>query len=168
MTQREMALIEFIETRLESMLSRPEVWGSNLSVEEGVLQLLEVRRVLLQPSCRDSVTHQVMRAYSRFVRERLDQASAEPLALQLEDRGRPGDLIPLLKEFVEIDQADSLVQLRALQGTGPSAASENEAHANAERVLASLRYEALAKARRSYSYAPSPIIFSTPHPDQEQ
>ena len=30
MTEREMALIEFIETRLESMLSRPEVWGSNL------------------------------------------------------------------------------------------------------------------------------------------
>ncbi|HWO17280.1 MAG TPA: hypothetical protein VNO30_00830 [Kofleriaceae bacterium] len=168
MTEREMALIEFIETRLESMLSRPEVWGSNLSVEEGVLQLLEIRRVLLQPSCRDSVTHQVMRAYSRFVRERLDQASAEPLALQLEDRGRPGDFIPLLREFVEIDQADSLVQLRALQGTGPSDASESEALENAERVLAILRYEAIAKARRSLSYAPSPFIFSTPQPDQQQ
>ena len=168
MTEREMALIEFIETRLESMLSRPEVWGSNLSVEEGVLQLLEVRRVMLQPSCRDSVTHQVMRAYSRFVRERLGQASAEPLALQLEDRGRPGELFPLLREFVEIDQADSLVQLRALQGVTPSAASESEARADAERVLAILRYEALAKARRSPSYAPSPIIFSAPQPDQQQ
>ena len=127
-----------------------------------MLQLLEVRRVLLQPSCRDSVTHQVMRAYSRFVRERLDQASAEPLALQLEDRGRPGEFIPLLREFVEIDHADSLVQLRALQSTEPSTASESDARARARSV--SWQSSATRHSQRRAGRPPMlPLLSSSPH-----
>lgn len=142
--------------------------GAHLSIEEGVLQLLEIRRVLLLPSCKDSVTHQMMRAYSRFVRRHLHDASAEPLALQLDARGRSEEFIPLLREFVENDQADCLVQLRALHGAQVSGASEIEELAAAERLLAVLRQAAIASARRGHFHAPSAIHFPPAPTDQRQ
>lgn len=49
MSPGERRVLEFIASRLESMLRRPAVWGALLSVEERILQLLELRRVLLVP-----------------------------------------------------------------------------------------------------------------------
>ncbi|HET7503765.1 MAG TPA: hypothetical protein VFK02_22245, partial [Kofleriaceae bacterium] len=88
MSPGEDRLLGFVASRLESMLRRPAVWGSLLSVEERVLQLLELRRVLLVPSLSADDTHQLLRSYSRFISEVLDDATVEPLATQLEQRGR--------------------------------------------------------------------------------
>jgi hypothetical protein len=51
MNPAENRLPTFVASRLESMLRRPAIWGSLLSVKEQILQLLEIRRELLVPSC---------------------------------------------------------------------------------------------------------------------
>jgi hypothetical protein len=101
MSPAEDRLLTFITSRLESMLRQPAVWGSLLSVEERILQLLEIRRVLLVPSLTANDTHQLLRSYSRFISEALVDATVEPLAVQLEQRGRIVDFPVLMGKFIE-------------------------------------------------------------------
>jgi hypothetical protein len=108
MSPAEDRLLSFVATRLESMLRRPAIWGSLFSVEERILQLLELRRVLLAPSFSADDTHQLLRSYSRFISETLEDATVEPLATQLEQRGRAAEFPALMKKFIERERAEFL------------------------------------------------------------
>ena len=152
MSPAEDRLLAFVASRLESMLRRPAIWGSLLSVEERILQLLELRRVLLVPSLSVNDTHQLLRSYSRFISEILDDATVEPLASQLEQRGRAGEFTVLMGKFVERELAEFLVD--TVRSEEP--AIERAEHVETmDRILACLREDANARARRS----PSPLYF---------
>jgi len=110
MTPNETRLLEFVTARLDSLLRRPSAWGSNPSIEDQVLQLLELRRFVLDPSTGVNDTQKLMRAYTRFISRTLDNATAEPLAAQLERRGRPGELTTLLRMFVEQELAELVAE----------------------------------------------------------
>jgi hypothetical protein len=150
MSPAEDRLLTFVASRLESMLRRPAVWGSLLSVEERILQLLELRRVLLVPTLSASDTHQLLRSYSRFISEALDDATVEPLASQLEQRGRADEFTAIMTKFVERELAEFLVDTVPPE---EPALERVERVETMDRVLGWMREEANARARR----APSPL-----------
>jgi hypothetical protein len=150
MSPAEDRLLSFVATRLESMLRRPAIWGSLLSVEERILQLLELRRVLLAPSFSADDTHQLLRSYSRFISETLEDATVEPLATQLELRGRAAEFPALMKKFIERELAEFLADAVPSEGPAIERAPRVE---TMDRLLISVRKEADARARRS----PSPL-----------
>jgi hypothetical protein len=150
MSPAEDRLLAFVASRLESMLRRPAIWGSLLSVEERILQLLELRRVLLVPSLSSNDTHQLLRSYSRFISEILDDATVEPLAVQLEQRGRADEFSALMGKFVERELAEFLVD--PVRSEEP--ALERAEHVEmTDRILTYLSKYANARALRS----PSPL-----------
>ena len=116
MSPGERRVLEFIASRLESMLRRPAVWGSLLSVEERILQLLELRRVLLVPSASANDTQRLMRTYTQFIAGALDNATAEPLAIQLERRGKSAEFATFMSKFIDAERAAFVVDERG----GPS------------------------------------------------
>lgn len=144
MSPAEERLLAFVASRLESMLRRPAVWGSLLSIEERVLQLLELRRILLVPSCSANDTHKLLKTYSRFIAETLDNATVEPLACQLENRGRSDEFAALMGKFVERELAEFLVD--TTRSDEPEI-ERTERIEITDRLLASLREDAKAHAR---------------------
>jgi hypothetical protein len=147
MSPGERRILEFIASRLESMLRRPRMWGSLLSVEDSILQLLELRRVLLVPSASASDTQRLMQTYTQFISRALDNATAEPLAIQLERQDRAAEFTSYMAKFIDAELATFLVEERedldAGHGSGRAADLEMTA-----RVLESLRMDAEARARR--------------------
>lgn len=100
-------LEKFIDVRLASIFRRPSAWGSDEVVEQLVLQLLEMRRVVRDPSARASAnTHLIMSAYDAFIAARLPSRTPDPLAVQLARSGRRDDLIPMLSEFAAEQQRE--------------------------------------------------------------
>jgi hypothetical protein len=144
MSPAEERLLAFVASRLESMLRRPAVWGSLLSIEERVLQLLELRRVLLVPSGSANDTHKLMKTYSRFIAETLEDATVEPLASQLESRGRSDEFTTLMGKFIERELAEFLVDTMRSDEPEIERAERIEI---TDRLLASLREDAKAHAR---------------------
>jgi hypothetical protein len=108
----ERRVLEFIASRLESMLRRPQAWGSLLSVEDSILQLLELRRSLLVPGVAVNDTRRLMRAYTQFIARTIEDATAEPLAIQLERLGRAAEFTTLMSKFVESETATCLAEER--------------------------------------------------------
>jgi DNA-binding transcriptional regulator YiaG len=132
-------LLTFMASRLESMLRQPTIWGSLLSVEEQILQLLEIRRVLLVPSLTANDTPQLLRSYSRFISEVLDDATVEPLAVQLERRGRIVDFPALMGKFIEHEFTEFFIGTVSSERTGMNEGdkkSQLEAARNMEPVAA--------------------------------
>lgn len=118
MSPAEERLLSFVDKRLESMLCRSAIWGSLLSVEDQILQLLEVRCMLLIPSFSADDTHKLLRAYSRFIAENLEDATVEPLATQLEQRGLTGDFPALMKKFADSVVAAAKSELATARAAG--------------------------------------------------
>ena len=144
MNPGERRILEFISSRIESMLRRPSVWGSLLSVEERLLQLLELRRVLLVPTASAGDTQRLMKTYLRFIAAVLDDATAEPLAIQLERRGSELATF-LVEERGEAEASDPAARAAAIETTA--------------RILESLRMDAEARAQRRPLPVPHPIEF---------
>jgi hypothetical protein len=159
MSPGERRILEFIASRLESMLRRPAVWGALLSVEERILQLLELRRVLLVPSASAHDTQRLVRTYARFIAHELEGATAEPLAIQLERRGRSAEFSSFMARFVDSELATFLVEQRGTADEGEPSVRASEIDAT-ERVLESLRLDAEARVRSRPSLEPRPIDFS--------
>lgn len=128
-------LLSFVTTRIESMLHRSALWGSLLSVEEQILQLLELRRVLLAPSFSADDTHKLLRSYSRFVSETLEDSTVEPLATQLEQRGRAADFPAFMKKFIELEFAEFFGD--AVPSEGPVIEGSPETLLDKDAMLAS-------------------------------
>jgi hypothetical protein len=144
------------------MLRRPRVWGSLVSVEDSILQLLELRRVLLVPSASANDTQRLMQTYTQFIARSLDNATAEPLAIQLERRGRAAEFTSYMAKFIDSELAAFLIEERedVDEGDAPVRAAKIETMA---RILESLRMDAEAHARR-LPLPTEPIDF----PEQKQ
>jgi hypothetical protein len=158
MSPGERRILEFISARIESMLRRPSVWGSLLSIEERLLQLLELRRVLLVPTASAGDTQRLMKTYVQFIAAVLDDATAEPLAIQLERRGRSAELTGLLARFVQSELAAFLVE-ESGEAEPSDPAARTAAIDMTARVLESLRMDAEARAQRRPLPVPRPIEF---------
>lgn len=97
----EARVLGFIESRLESMLRAPGLWGSDESVELQVLQLLELRLVVLAPLPEPGRDRRVQDDYERYVAGLFPGDPPETLSSLLAARGRQGELPDLLRRFVE-------------------------------------------------------------------
>ena len=68
MNPREEKLLRFVALRLDSIVRRPTLWGTDAVVEEQVLQLIEMRRLLLDPAAVPSNdTRELMDVYLAFL-----------------------------------------------------------------------------------------------------
>ena len=95
--------LDYISTRLESMLRRPAVWGTNESVEDQVLQLLEIRRLLVDASCSDiTVRQDLMRRYVDFI-STITIPYPQSLSVRLRHCGRESEFCTILKQFVNLE-----------------------------------------------------------------
>lgn len=98
MTSVESNLIGFIDDRLSHMLEAPGMWGSSESVELQVLQLLEIRALLLGPPDLQSHWRHVQTDYERFIAEQFPGAPPTTLTALLDEE--LDKVIPLLARFV--------------------------------------------------------------------
>jgi hypothetical protein len=105
MSTIERRLLKFIAERIESMLRRPSVWGSNLSVEDQVLQLIEIRRLILVPANDGGGTRGLMQRYVHFIGTQIPNATPQPLSVQLERLGRSAEFSMMLKTFADHELA---------------------------------------------------------------
>lgn len=144
MSPAESRLLAFIASRLESLLHRPAAWGAGLSIEEQVLQLLELRRVLLDPSLTANDTHKLMRAYTRFIANTLEDATPEPLAIQLQRLGRESELVAHLARFDELELAQFVAEI----DLASDATEHIDLLESTQRVIEQLRVECEAHERR--------------------
>jgi len=91
-------LTAFVDGQIDSMLERPETWGSLREVELQVLLMLEVRAFV---DAGQGGVDAVAASYQSFIAGKLgDTASAEALATQLDDLGRAGEFLGFMGEFV--------------------------------------------------------------------
>lgn len=98
MISLESTLLDFIDDRLDHMLEAPEMWGSYESVELQILQLLEVRSLVVAPALEPSSWQQVQAAYERLIAARFPGAAPTTLSTLLDQR--VDEMMPLLSEFV--------------------------------------------------------------------
>lgn len=73
--------LDFVESRLDAILTYPSGWGSADSLEPQVLTLLELRLVLLEPQ---ADTEAVQARYLDYVDAAVGGARTLPLAARLE------------------------------------------------------------------------------------
>lgn len=97
MTSLDSVLLDFVDARLDHMLEAPEMWGSTESVELQILQLLEVRSLVLDPDQTDG-WRSVQVDYERFLAAELPDSPPTTLAARLGNR--QGELTTLLGRFV--------------------------------------------------------------------
>jgi hypothetical protein len=104
----EQRMLEFIDSRLDSLLRRPSAWGPPTSIEDQVLQLLEMRRFVLDPRLTHQDTRKLTSSYVVFISRVLGSDSTpEPLVAQLQRRGRADELPQLLRRFADEEIANS-------------------------------------------------------------
>jgi hypothetical protein len=96
-------LLDFIDERLSHMLDAPEMWGSGESVELQILQLLELRVLVLEPTGKPSQWRLVQADYERFLATKFPSSPPTTLSALLGD-GREDELPVLLRQFVEAQQ----------------------------------------------------------------
>ncbi len=143
MSPGELRILEFIETRLDSLVYRPSLWGSLHSVEDQVLQLLELRRVLVDPRLGARDTGRLMQDYVAFIATLFPEPTPEPLAAQLEALGRTDEFAALLGGFV----ADELVA-HVAGASEPTALELPTRLEIAERVFEQVRAQVTNQLRR--------------------
>jgi hypothetical protein len=97
-------LLGFIDERLQQMLDAPELWGSNENVELQILQLLEIRLLVVTSPTQPLHGREVQLDYERFLADRFPGAPPITLSTLLSPE-RPGELCPLLAEFVNAQRA---------------------------------------------------------------
>lgn len=92
-------LIDFIDERLNHMIEAPGMWGASESVELQILQLLEIRSLVLGAPDAQSHWHHVQADYERFIAAHFPGAPPTTLTVLLDQESIK--LIPLLAQFVE-------------------------------------------------------------------
>lgn len=80
-----MDIAEFIDARLDAMLSHPLNWGGAEAFELQVLLLLELRQFLHSPSEPSSSLRAHLDQYTHFLRARRPDLGARPLSVVSDD-----------------------------------------------------------------------------------
>lgn len=89
-----------IESRIRSILERPEVWGSNESVELQIIQLLEVRFLLMNNQSDWTQSAIVLKKYLTYLSNCFPNSALQPLPLLLEQNKREEEFTKILAKFV--------------------------------------------------------------------
>lgn len=92
-------LLRFVDERLDHMLEAPEMWGADESVELQILQLLEIRLLIVAPPRSHDGWRHVQLDYERFLDERFPGSPPTTLTARL-GAERRRELWPLLAAFV--------------------------------------------------------------------
>jgi hypothetical protein len=95
-------LLEFVDERLDHMLEAPDMWGTGESVELQILQLLEVRVLLLEPAQADD-WRSVQSDYEHFLAMQFPGAPPTTLSALLGDR--QDELTARLGQFIAAQRA---------------------------------------------------------------
>ncbi|HEX3475757.1 MAG TPA: hypothetical protein VHT91_12075 [Kofleriaceae bacterium] len=141
-------LIDFIDERLNHMLEAPSMWGSSESVELQILQLLEIRSLVLGAPDAQSHWHQVQIDYERFIAAHFPGAPPTTLTVLLEQE--PIKLIPLLAQFV--------AEQRRVQSSDDSVRNRNAWEvAMIESIMAKMRATVENERERSENYHFRPV-----------
>lgn len=80
-----MDLAEFIDARLEAMLSHPHTWGGPEAFELQVLLLLELRQFIRNSVTPSASLRNHLDAYSGFLRARHPELGPRPMSAVCED-----------------------------------------------------------------------------------
>ncbi len=92
-------MLGFIDEQLTSITQRPGMWGPNIAVELQVLQLLELRSVVLRPALEASNPRAVLDAYEAFIARKFPNQPPLALASILEKTNQNSNFGPILDEF---------------------------------------------------------------------
>jgi len=141
-------LIDFIDERLNHMIEAPSMWGSSESVELQILQLLEIRSLVLSAPDGQSHWHHVQADYERFIAAHLPGAPPTTLSVLLDHE--PSKLIPLLAQFV--------AEQRRAQSSGDSVQSRNAWEFFViESIMAKMRPTLEKESESSVNYHVRPV-----------
>lgn len=141
-------LVDFIDERLNHMIEAPSMWGSSESVELQILQLLEIRSLVLGAPDGQSHWHHVQTDYERFIAAQFPGSPPTTLTALLDQE--PGKVIPLLAQFV--------AEQRHVQSGGASPQSRNAWEvAMIESIMARVRAAVESERERPESYGLRPV-----------
>lgn len=158
MTAGERRLLEFLGGRLEAMLHRPDQWGPPLVVEQLVLQLLEMRALVLDPEAEVNQKHRIIRSFVRFMKESVPDATPEPLAVQLERQGRGAEFANVLQKFVDRELIEAMDEkLRTAEELGQQKHPGDPSIERAEKLLELFEGKAKARMRRAAPRRVDPV-----------
>lgn len=145
-------LLRFVDDRLDHMLEAPEMWGADESVELQILQLLEIRLLIVAPSRNQDDWRQVQRDYERFLDERFPGSSPTTLTARL-GAERRRELWSLLAAFVVAQRAQHQVR-----GSGDRNLEEIQA---IDRMLSAARAAWEAEPDRRDTHGSKPVRLTT-------
>ena len=91
----------FVDRRLQSLIATPEIWGSAESVELQVLQLLQVRSLVIDPEQGDRDPGATREHYVSFLREHFPDAPPIPLAQRLAGESSLDLFSETLRKFIQ-------------------------------------------------------------------
>jgi hypothetical protein len=94
----ESTILAFITERLQHMIKAPQMWGAYESVELQILQLLEVRAIVLATSAEQLGSQDVQDHYVAYLAARFPGAPPTTLSTLLAHREQ--EITPILSEFV--------------------------------------------------------------------
>lgn len=141
-------LTDFIDERLNHMLEAPRMWGSSESVELQILQLLEIRSLVLDAPDAQSDWHHVQTDYERFIAAQFPGAPPTTLTALLEQE--PDKVIPLLAQFV--------AEQRRVQPSSGSSQSRNAWEVTMiEAIMARVRAAVESERERPESFGLRPV-----------
>lgn len=140
-------LIDFIDERLNHMIEAPGMWGSSESVELQILQLLEIRSLVLGApdgqSDGQSHWHHVQTDYERFIAAHVPGAPPTTLTALLDQEA--GKVIPLMAQFV--------AEQRRVQSSADSPQTRNAREvAMIESIVARMRAAVESERERPEDY----------------
>lgn len=102
MTSLASRLLDFLDERLDHMLEAPSMWGAGESVELQILQLLEVRALILAPA-HAAGWRAVQPEYERFLARQFPGSPPTTLSVRL--GARQDQLTAVLGQFIEAQRA---------------------------------------------------------------
>ena len=109
----ESTILAFIAERLQHMLKAPQMWGTYESVELQILQLLEIRAIVLESVTARSEWQDVQDRYVAYLATRFPGKPPTTLSTLLAQREQ--DVIPIISEFVTNECKSQDQQLRNIE-----------------------------------------------------
>jgi len=91
------AIIQKIDRRLKSLVTKPKMWGDLEAVELQMLLLLEIRWIVLNPKAPNGKERFVQRRWVQFIRANYPQALPGTLAQWIMDCGSDEDEVEFAK-----------------------------------------------------------------------
>lgn len=92
-------ILKFIDDQLDAISKQPAMWGPDIAVELQILQLLELRSVVLRPALEASNPRAVLDAYEEFLARKFPETSPIALASILTRTERANELTTIMGDF---------------------------------------------------------------------